>query len=85
MSASGAELRRLSADAVNDSYPRWLPDGRRVLVTRTVTGNVDMAVFCQLGRALPASPSWVSFLSPLFPGSSFFRSVWSAAPRSRDG
>ena len=40
MSASGADPRPLSDDAVGDSYPRWLPDGRRVLVTRTVTGNV---------------------------------------------
>jgi len=46
--------------------------------------NVDMAVFCQVDRAVP--PRRVeSFLSPLFPGLVIVRSVRSAAPCSSDG
>jgi TolB protein len=41
MSASGADLRPLIDDAVNDDgYPRWVPDGRRMLISRNVPGKV---------------------------------------------
>ena len=39
MSASGAELRPLIDDAVNDYYPRWFADGKRVLINRDVPGK----------------------------------------------
>ena len=35
MSAAGADLRPILNDPVNDGYARWLPDGRRLVVTRT--------------------------------------------------
>ena len=39
ISASGADPRPLIDDAVNDYYPRWFADGKRVLINRDVPGN----------------------------------------------
>ena len=41
MSASGADLRQVTYNAVRDGYPRWFPDGRRLAFTRIVPGNTS--------------------------------------------
>lgn len=71
MSASGAELRRLiDDDAVTDSYPRWLPDGRRVVVTRAVAGKESdlwmIEIDSRTARQLTSHPAYdgASTVSP---------------------
>ena len=39
ISASGADLRPVIGDPVNDYYPRWFPDGRRMVIERDVPGK----------------------------------------------
>ncbi len=39
ISASGADLTPLIDDPVNDYYPRWFPDGRRMVIERDVPGK----------------------------------------------
>lgn len=36
MSSSGTDLRPVLDDPVNDGYARWFPDGRRMVITRTL-------------------------------------------------
>ena len=62
MSASGAELRPLIDDAVNDYYPRWFADGKRVLINRDVPGkDTDVWVIdveSRTARQLTSHPAY---------------------------
>jgi hypothetical protein len=61
-----AELAGVVLIALGDWSER-LEDGYiRMEPARGSFGNVDMAVFCQVGRPLPASLIVSSFLSPFF-------------------
>ena len=61
MSASGADLRPLTDNAFHDAYPRWFPDGRRLVVMRTVPGkNSDVWMIdldSQTERQLTSHPA----------------------------
>lgn len=43
INADGTDLRQLTTDSLNDRYPRWSPDGRKIVFVRQYPGTNDSA------------------------------------------
>jgi Tol biopolymer transport system component len=44
INADGSDLKRLTADSVNNEQPRWSPDGKRIVFSSDRAGHLDLYV-----------------------------------------